>query len=146
PQAQPSVAMVVVSTGSYVEQISAVGRLGAPAGSETKLSFAQPGILHDIDVQIGEHVGQGEALAQLDISGLVLAAAQAQADAQAAQANAQQSAIDRSSTKIAVDLAAQRREESLYAAGIAALKDVEAARAQLAQDRAEAATTRAQTT
>jgi cobalt-zinc-cadmium efflux system membrane fusion protein len=143
-EAKPAVALATASFGTYIEQITAVGRVGAPAGSETKLAFAEPGILQSIDVHIGEHVAQGEALAQLDTSGLSLAAAQAQADAQAAQANAQQSAVDRTSTKIAVDEAALRREQSLYAAGVAALKDVQAARAQLAQDRADAATARAQ--
>jgi RND family efflux transporter MFP subunit len=93
-----------------------------------------------MDVRIGQHVSAGDSLAQLDTSGLVLAAAQSQADAQAAAANARQSSVDRTSTKIAVDEAALRREQSLYTAGVAALKEVEAARAQLAQDRAEAAT------
>lgn len=142
--AKPAVALATASIGGYVEQVSAVGRIGAPAGAVTKLSFAEPGVLQSVDVHIGERVSQGEALAQLDTSGLSLAASQAQADAQAAQANAQQSAVDRTSTKIAVDEAALRREQSLYAAGVAALKDVQAARAQLAQDRAEAASARAQ--
>jgi cobalt-zinc-cadmium efflux system membrane fusion protein len=57
----------------------------------------------------------------------------------AASAAAQQAAVDRTSTKIAVDRAALSREESLFAAGVAARKDVEAARAQLASDRADAA-------
>jgi cobalt-zinc-cadmium efflux system membrane fusion protein len=138
-EAKPSVALATASYGSYTEQVTAVGRAGAPAGSESKLSFAQPGILRTVFVHIGEPVSSGEALAQLDTGGLSLAAAQAQADAQAAAANAQQSAIDRTSTKIAVDAAALHREQSLYAAGVAALKDVQAAQAQLAQDRAEAA-------
>jgi len=142
--AKPAVAIATAAYGTYVEQVTAVGRVGAPAGSQTKLSFAEPGILSSIDVRIGEHVSQGQSLAQLDTTGLALAAAQAQADAQAAQAAAQQSAVDRISTKIAVDEAALRREQSLYAAGVAALKDVQAARAQLAQDRADAATARAQ--
>lgn len=142
--AKPAVALATASFGTYVEQVTAVGRVGASAGSQTKLSFAEPGILRSIDVRIGERVSQGDALAQLDTGGLALAASQAQADAQAAQANAQQSAVDRTSTRIAVDAAALRREQSLYAAGIAALKDVQAARAQLAQDRAEAASARAQ--
>lgn len=143
-EAKPAVALATATFGSYVEQVSAVGRAGAPAGSETKLSFAQPGILRTIFVHIGEPVSAGEALAQLDTAGLALAATQAQADAQAAAANAQQSAVDRTSTRIAVDSAAVRREESLYAAGVAPLKDVQAARAQLAQDRADAATAVAQ--
>jgi multidrug efflux pump subunit AcrA (membrane-fusion protein) len=143
-EAKPSVALVTASIGTYVEQINAVGRAGAPAGAETKLSFPQPGILQTVLVHIGESVSAGQALAQLDTSGLSLAAQQAQADAQAAVANAQQSAVDRTSTKIAVDSAALRREESLYAAGVAPLKDVQAARAQLAQDRADAASALAQ--
>jgi cobalt-zinc-cadmium efflux system membrane fusion protein len=141
---KPAVALATASYGTYVERIDAVGRVGAPAGSESKLSFAEPGIVQNVDVHIGEHVSQGQPLAELDTSGLSLAASQAQADARAAQANAQQSAVDRTSTKIALDEAALRREQSLYAAGVAALKDVQAARAQLAQDRADAATARAQ--
>ncbi|HET9095332.1 MAG TPA: efflux RND transporter periplasmic adaptor subunit [Candidatus Baltobacteraceae bacterium] len=143
-QAKPAVALATASFGTFVEQVTAVGRVGASAGSQTKLSFAEPGILRSVDVRIGERVSQGQALAELDTSGLSLAASQAQADAQAAQANAQQSAVDRTTTKIAVDTAALRREQSLYAAGVAALKDVQAARAQLAQDRAQAASARAQ--
>ena len=145
-EAKPAVALATAAFGTYVEQVSAVGRAGAPAGSETKLAFAQPGILQAVFVHIGQTVSAGEPLAQLDTGGLSLAAAQAEADAQAARANAQQSAVDRTSTKIAVDVDALRREESLYAAGVAALKDVEAARAQLAQDRAEAAGAVAQRT
>jgi multidrug efflux pump subunit AcrA (membrane-fusion protein) len=128
----------------YVETVSAVGRVGAPAGSQSKLAFAESGILRSVDVQVGEHVSAGEPLAQLDTSGLSLAASQAQADAQAADAALQQAQVDRTSTKIAVDRAALRREESLYAAGVSALKDVQAARAQLAQDQADASTAHTQ--
>jgi len=142
--ATPAVTLATASYGTYVEQVGAVGRAGAPAGSETKLSFAEPGILQSLDVRIGQHVSAGESLAQLDTGGLSLSATQAQADARAALANAQQSAVDRTSTKIAVDEATLRREQSLYAAGVAALKDVQASQAQLAQDRAEAASARAQ--
>lgn len=142
--AQPSVAITTVQSAPYTEQVSAVGRVGAPAGGETRLSFALPGVLQTVNVHIGEQVSAGQPLAQLDLSGLSLAASQAQADAQAAQANAQQSAVDRTSTKIAVDEAALRRAESMYAAGVAPLKDVQAARAQLAQDRADRLTARAQ--
>jgi multidrug efflux pump subunit AcrA (membrane-fusion protein) len=120
--------------------VSAIGRIGAPAGAATKLSFAEAGVLQSIDVRIGEHVSAGEPLARLDAGGLSLAAQQAQADAAAAAANLKQSTVDRTSTKLAVDEAALRRAQSLYAAGVAPLKDVEAARAQLAQDRADAAT------
>lgn len=137
---QPGVPLATATIASYVESVSAIGRIGAPAGTATKLSFAEPGVLRSLDVHVGERVAAGEALAQLDTSGLALSAAQAQSDAQAAAANARQSSVDRTSTKVAVDQAALRREESLYSAGVAALKDVQAARAQLAQDRADAAT------
>ncbi len=138
--APPAVPVAAAKYGSYVETVSAIGRIGAPAGAATKLSFAEPGVLHVIDVRIGDRVSAGEALAELDTSGLSLSAQQAQADAAAAAANVRQSAVDRTSTKIAVDQAALRRAQSLYAAGVAALKDVQAARAQLAQDRADAST------
>jgi RND family efflux transporter MFP subunit len=142
--AQPSVSLTTVGTAPYTEQITAVGRIGAPAGSETRLSFAVAGILQSVDVHIGQQVSAGQPLAQLDVSGLSLAASQARADAQAAVANAKQSSVDRTTTRIAVDEAALRRAQSLYAAGVSAYKDVEAARAQLAQDHAEALTAHAQ--
>jgi RND family efflux transporter MFP subunit len=142
--AQPAVDLTTAQFGTYVENVNAVGRVGAAAGSQSKLSFAEAGILQSVDVRIGEHVASGEALAQLDTSGLSLAAQQAQADARAAAANYRQSEVDRTTTKIAVDRAAVRREESLYAVGVAPLKDVQAARAQLASDEADAATARTQ--
>lgn len=141
---QPAVDLSTVRFGTYVENVTAVGRVGAPAGAQSKLSFAESGILQSVDVRIGERVSAGETLARLDTSGLALAAQQADADAQAANASLQQSRVDRVSTKLAVDRAAVRREESLYAAGVAALKDVQAARAQLASDQADAATARTQ--
>jgi RND family efflux transporter MFP subunit len=140
----PAVRVITARIGTYVKQEQAVGRVGAAAGSESKLSFAESGILQDVYVRIGEHVAAGEALAALDTSGLSLAAAQAQADAQAAQANLQQARIDRLSAKLQTDRSELRREGSLYAAGVAAYKDVQAARAQLASDEADAATARTQ--
>lgn len=142
--AAPAVSLATATFGTYVKQIQAVGRVGAPAGTQSKLSFAEPGILQSVDVQIGDRVSAGQALASIDTGGLSLAASQAQADAQAARANVAQSQIDRVTTKLAVDRAAVRREQSLYAAGVAAFKDVQAAQAQLAADQADAATARTQ--
>lgn len=142
--ASPAVQLTSAKFGTFVKRVQAVGRVGAPAGSESKLSFPESGILESVYVRIGEHVSAGEALAGLDASGLSLAAAQAQADARAAGANVQQARIDRVSTKLAVDRAAVRREQSLYAAGVAALKDVQAAQAQLASDQADAANAQTQ--
>lgn len=142
--AAPAVALTTAKFDTYVKRIEAVGRVGAPAGTQSKLSFAESGILRSVFVRIGDRVGAGQALAALDTSGLSLAAAQAQADAQAASANLAQARIDRLSTKLAVDRAAVRREQSLYAAGVAALKDVQAAQAQLAADQADAKNMQAQ--
>ncbi len=143
-KSQPAVTLATARTGTFVETLSATGRIGAPAGAVTKLSFAVPGILTSTVVTIGQHVGAGQSLAQLDVSGLYLSASQAQADANVAAANAQQSAVDRTSAKIALDRAAVRRAQSLYAAGVAPLKDAQSARAQLAADLAEAQTATAQ--
>jgi len=136
---QPEVTLAAARFGTFERHVSAVGHVGMPGGTETKLSFPQSGILASVNVRVGEAVSAGEPLASLDTSGLSLAAQQANADASAAVANAQQSAVDKTSAKIAMDEAALRRAQSLYAAGVSARKDVEAARAQLASDRAEAA-------
>ncbi|MBV9271213.1 MAG: efflux RND transporter periplasmic adaptor subunit, partial [Candidatus Eremiobacteraeota bacterium] len=137
--AQPQVSLATAQFGTFERHVSAVGHVGVPGTSETKLSFPESGILSTVNVHVGDAVSAGEPLATLDTSGLSLVAQQAQADASSAAANAQQSAVDKTSAKIAMDEAALRRAESLYAAGVSAHKDVEAARAQLAADRAEAA-------
>ena len=137
--AQPQVSLATAQMGTFERRVSAVGHVGVPGTSETKLSFPESGILAAVNVRLGEAVSAGEPLATLDTTGLSLAQQQAQADASAAVANAQQSAVDKTSAKITMDEAALRRAESLYAAGVSAYKDVEAARAQLAADRAEAA-------
>ena len=142
--AAPAVSLTNARVGSYVERVQAVGRVGAPSGTQSKLSFPESGILQSVEVKIGDRVSAGEALAQLDTSGLSLAAAQAGADARAAQANLAQSRVDKISTQLAVDRAAVRREQSLYTAGVAALKDVQAAQAQLASDEAAAKTMQTQ--
>lgn len=142
--ASPAVTVTAARIGTFVTRVNAVGRVGAPAGAQSKLGFAESGVLQSVRVRIGDRVVAGQALARLETSGLALAAAQAQADAQAAGAAVQQSLVDRVSTKLAVDRATVRREQALYAAGVAALKEVQAARARLAADRAEAATAQSQ--
>lgn len=142
--AAPAVSVITVQRGLYREQVQAVGRIGAPAGAESKLSFAESGILQGVAVRIGERVTAGESLAQLDATGLSLAAAQARADARAAQANLAQSQVDKITTQLQVDRANLRREQSLYSAGVAAFKDVQAAQAQLASDEATAKTAQTQ--
>jgi len=84
--AQPAVTLATVRYGSYEERINVSGRVGAPAGAQTKPAFAIPGVLASIDVHVGQPVSAGQALAQLDTSGLALSARQAAADSSAASA------------------------------------------------------------
>lgn len=135
-----AVRLAVARTGGIEVTVPAFGRLGPSAGTQAKLSFTVPGRIASIDVHVGESVVAGEALAVLDTTTYALAAQQASAQAAAARAQAQAASIDRVSTRIALDDQTLARERRLFTAGIAAKKDVEAARAQLALDRADAAT------
>jgi RND family efflux transporter MFP subunit len=128
----------------FAQTASATGRIGGVNGSETKMSFVLSGVISEIYVHIGERISSGQAVAALDNRGYALSAEQSRADASVAAANARQAQIDRYSARITVDEEALRRERSLYAAGVAPRKDVDAAEAQLAQDRAEAAVAREQ--
>lgn len=134
----PAVPTAIVRAGELDVTLSESGRVGAPAGATSQLAFPAAGILGDIYVHVGQHVAAGDALASLDRRSLSLAADQAAADARAANAQAQAASVDRYSTKIAVDRAALSRARRLFEAGVDAQKDVEAARAQLALDEADA--------
>ena len=134
----PSVGMTTVRFGPIDVTVPAVGRLGSAAGAETKLAFATSGRIASVNVHVGQRVAAGDALAMLDTTPLSLAAQQAGADARAASAQAVGASIDRLSTKIVVDEQAVARAQRLYSAGVTARKDVEAAQAQLAADRADA--------
>lgn len=136
--AAPSVALATVRFGEYAVVLDESGSIGAPAGTASQLAFPVSGTIAALDVQVGEHVSAGQRLASLDTRSLSLSAQQAAADAQAASAQANAASVDRFSTKLAVDRAAVEREEHLYKAGVAARKEVEAARAQLASDQADA--------
>jgi multidrug efflux pump subunit AcrA (membrane-fusion protein) len=144
PHTAPDVPMTIARIDDVEQTVSATGRVGGVNGSQTKIGFAVPGVIRNVYVHIGDRVSVGEELAVLDGRGYDLAAAQASADVSVAAANARQAAVDRYSTRIAVDEAALRRAQSMYAAGVAPRKDIDAAQAQLAQDRADAAASREQ--
>jgi multidrug efflux pump subunit AcrA (membrane-fusion protein) len=84
--AAPAVALVRAAFERYTTRVSAQGRVGAPSGGETKLAFADTGIVSRVDVRVGEPVRAGEPLAELDAGGFALDAAQARSDAAAAAA------------------------------------------------------------
>jgi macrolide-specific efflux system membrane fusion protein len=152
--ASPDIKVARAVLGDFAVRVPALGRVGAPAGSASSLTFAVPGILQKIDVSVGEHVVRGQALAELDAATYVNAVNQAQGDAVAAagsygggsvpgaafaSARAKlESAATQADLRVAADQRALERERTLYAAGVAAAKDVQAASALLSADQAQA--------
>jgi RND family efflux transporter MFP subunit len=141
---QSQIPLALVRTGSVNQTMALVGRVGSPAGTQTKLAFAIAGSVERVDVALGEHVDAGAALAQLDTTSYALAAQQAQAEANAASAGSALAGVDRTSVKLRVDEAELARQQRLFHAGVVALRDVQAAQGTVAADRAEAQSTRLQ--
>lgn len=142
--AQPSVPVVAARIASVQQTVALAGRVGPAAGTQTKLAFSIAGTVQSIDVRLGDRVDAGAPLARLDPMSYSLAAQEASADASAAAAGAVSARVDRVSVKLRVDQAELERQQRLYRAGISALRDVEAAQATLAADRADAQSARAQ--
>ena len=140
----PPVTTSIARIGDYTSTVKAVGRVGGANGNQASLSFMVPGVIRNVYVHIGERVVTGEALADLDRSGYNLAAAQAHSDVAVAEGSARAADVNRYGTRLAVDRNAVNRAAALYRLGIAPRKDVESARAQLAQDQADAAVARDQ--
>lgn len=134
----PAIAVATVRTGTVEETIDLVGRAGPAAGAQDELAFGVAGILKSVDVGIGQRVVEGEVLARLDATPYALAAAQAGADAQAARAQEANARIDRVTVKLRADEDELRRQRVLLGAGVVAVRDVQAAEATVAADRAEA--------
>jgi RND family efflux transporter MFP subunit len=139
----PAVSLVTARNERFVETVPATGRFGVPAGSQVRLGFPSQGTLSAVPVRLGDRVGTGDVLAELDATRLSLAASEAAADERAAEAVVGQARVDRTSAKIRFDQDALHRARVLYGAGVAPRKDVEAASAQLADDVAQAAAAKA---
>jgi multidrug efflux pump subunit AcrA (membrane-fusion protein) len=162
-QSAPAVPIVTAVYDTYTDYVQLQGRVGASAESEARLAFGEPGVIKTIDVAVGDHVTAGAALAELDPGGLAIDLAQARADAGAASAAyAGGTVADRARfgatarvaaararlssvlhAKVDVDSRALEREQALYAGGVAAAKDVDAARAQLTTDQSDVISARA---
>jgi len=140
----PQVPLALVREGSVEQTIALVGRVGSPAGTQTKLAFPLSGSVQRVDVSLGERVEAGAPLAHLDATPYAIAAQQAQAEAAAARAGSAAASVDRTSVKLRVDEAELARQRRLYAAGVVALKDVQSAQGIVAADRAEASGAQAQ--
>jgi multidrug resistance efflux pump len=181
--AAPGVALARAAFGAFTTRVRAQGRVGAPAGGEAKLAFANAGIVARIDVHVGEAVVAGQALAELDPRGWAIDLAQARSDATAAAASygggtvparalagakarlvaardklralergtggaqsdrqAALAGVRQSEAKLSADVRALERATQLYAGGVAAEKDVDAARVHVQFDRADADANRA---
>ncbi len=85
---------------------------------ESRLSFKVSGTIIDLPVQIGQRLGAGDTIAEMDAAGYVLQQQQAQASLIEAQANNRRASANYERTK------------GLYANDNASLNDLEAARAQ----------------
>jgi RND family efflux transporter MFP subunit len=136
--ARPQVPVAAVRVETLENVLHVIGRVGPVAGTQKRLAFAVPGTVRSIDVRLGERVEAGETLAHLDPTPYAYAAQAAHADAAAASGGAALASVDRVSVKLRVDEADLRRQERLFSAGIVAQRDVAAAEATVAADRAEA--------
>jgi RND family efflux transporter MFP subunit len=135
---------VAARYGTIARTITMSGRAGPSAAGGAKLAFGVSGTLEVVNVAIGDRVRRGEELARIDLRPYQLAAQQSQAQAQAQSAAAAASGVDRTSARIRADEADLSRRQTLYAAGVAARKDVQAAEAALAADRSDARVARDQ--
>lgn len=146
----PALQLATARSGVYAVTLQEAGHVGAPAGTTTKATFAVSGILQSVPVHVGEFVSAGEEIAQLDTRALSLDAQEAHAEAAAAAAgyaggsvpeaalSGARASAQAAQQRVNADLAELQRQQRLYGAGVSALKDVQAAQAQLAADRASA--------
>lgn len=135
--AAPAVPVASVHVGTVEETLDLAGRVGPAAGTQEKLAFSVAGTLGSVDVALGQRVARGDVLAQLNSTPLTLAAQQAAANAQSARAQEANARVDRVSVRLRVDEAELARQRVLLQAGVVARRDLEAAQATVAADRAD---------
>jgi multidrug efflux pump subunit AcrA (membrane-fusion protein) len=140
----PAVDVATVKAGTFMQHVSAQGRVGPPAGSSAKIAFAQSGIVRSVDVRVGDRVLAGTPLAELDQAPLAAALNQAQADAASAASSYGEGALPAAAlgsarAKLAV---AQARLANLEAHGPASQSEQIAAQTALRQADLKLATDR----
>jgi multidrug efflux pump subunit AcrA (membrane-fusion protein) len=150
----PAVTTAVVRYGTFYQRVAAHGKVGPPAGADARLAFNGSGVLKRIDVAVGDRVTPGMALAEYggaDVARAQLAAAEAKVAAMRSKLvalergigsadsdrAAAQTALRDSQAKVMLDRRTLAREQTLFSAGVAAQKDVEAAAEQLAVDESD---------
>jgi RND family efflux transporter MFP subunit len=107
----------------FTETIGAIGAVAARVGGVASLSAPGPTRIVRVNVSVGEHVGRGQTLIQLDEAAFVAASQSADAALQTAQQ-------------------ANERAQRLATQGIIPRKDAEQAAAELAKAKAEAVAAR----
>ena len=152
-QVEPVVEVEVAPTERLEvrEYVEAGGTLNALPGHEASFSAATAGKVTHVLVQVGQHVGAGQTLAELDRSVLAAQVRQAQAAVQQARFTAAQArSVSGSQSPIATDQVSQAeialgtarsnqtlaqntlaRQQRLFERGIAPRKDVEEAQNQI---------------
>ncbi len=147
----PAVQLAVAWRGTLPIRIATHGRVGPPPGSSAALAFTVSGRVRSINVHVGDQVETGQALVQLEAEPFALAVAQAHGDAVAASGALQSTTSSvgvrvaeattlarQADLRVQADQQSLQRAQALFAAGIAAAKDVAAAQNQLASDESEA--------
>jgi len=168
----PRVQTATVRLGAVDRQIHGEGHVVAAAGGSAQLSFPEAGRIAAIVARVGQRVSAGQEIAQLDLS-TVGAAAQGNIDPLAVQERAardrlaiakqqleraerladargnademspEAAQVREDAARVSGDRATLAREQTLFEGGVAARKDVDAARQQLALDEAALAADRA---
>ncbi len=141
--AGPTVAMMVAREGTLPRLVHAYGRIGG-SGGRVQLAFALAGTLRSLRVHPGDHVVAGATIATLDAATQMANVDAASADLVSARASLASARVDRTSAQLSLDERALARARTLVSAGVAARKDVDVAKAQLAADHAAAASYRGQ--
>ncbi|TAM89266.1 HlyD family efflux transporter periplasmic adaptor subunit, partial [bacterium] len=172
PTAAPAqhVQTAAVRIGNVAHEVRGEGRIAAAPGGIAQLSFAEAGRIAAVDVHAGQHVSAGEEVARLDLT-TVGAAANGNIQPLAVQQGAAQERLDiatrqlerarrlthspgselspeaaqvrQDQARLQGDRSALERQQTLLQGGVAALKDVEAARQQVTLDEAALAADRA---
>lgn len=122
--AVPDVTVTKVKRGSLVQNLSVSGNVAAPPNQDAKVAALVPGRIAKEFVTEGDRVRAAQELAQLESAQFQDQVRQAEAAVAQARANVENATL------------AARRAEDLLARGIAARKEVEDARTQLAVNEA----------
>lgn len=111
-QVKPNIREAAVDRGDLTLTVNATGTIAA--AKIAKLSFDNPGLITEIDVQEGQHVNVGDLLVRQDDQGYQLGVVQAQAALNAAQLTLDQLQAPPTERDLAVAAANVKAAQSAY--------------------------------